>query len=378
MKIAINTLAHRTSGGGITYLKNILPRLAETNHNFVVFVPEGRNALQEPSAPNIKFRRVSLPMTMMLILVLYEQLVLPYQLRKLDVDVLYCPADIAPLLASCPIVLAVRNPNPYFTERVHSGLLRLKFLIQRGLTKLSARIADRVLFVSDFSRDIVRDQLSITASKCETIHHGIDPQALRDCDPDSSSVKGLLEERAPYVLSVSTIHRHKNYHNLIQAYAALSPSVRSQYPLVIVGRPADEQYYEELTTLVSDYGLADDIVFAGEVPYEDVGCLYRGAAAYVLPSKLETFGHTLLEAMVFDVPVLAADSTAIPEIADDAALYFSPNDPKDLETKLMQVLNDKELINRLVTNGTERLKHFSWDRNVEQLVAAFESAGEER
>lgn len=377
MKIAINTLAHRTSGGGITYLKNILPRLATTEHEFVVFVPADRDVLGDPTASNIEFHEVDLPMTIIPVLLWYEQLVLPYQLQRLDVDVLYSPADIAPLLPPCPVVLAIRNPNPYFTREVHTGWLKVKFRVQRALTKLSAQRADRVLFVSEYSQNLINDKLNLDPAKCKTIHHGINPETLRSGSPEHSTVGDLLDEYAPYVLSVSTIHRHKNYDCLIEAYAALPQSIQSQYPLMIVGRAADQQYYDELLSLVSELGLTDDVVFAGEVPYEDIGCLYREASVYVLPSKLETFGHTLLEAMTFGIPVVAADSTAIPEIAGDTACYFAPDEPEALADELARVLEDDEVASQLVKNGHDRVEHFSWDRNVQQLVETFEEVYEE-
>lgn len=377
MKVAINTLAHRTSGGGITYLKNILPRLAKTEHEFVVFVPADRDVLGDLATSNIQFHEVDLPMTIIPILLLYEQLVVPYQMRRLDIDVLYSPADIAPLLAPCPVVLAIRNPNPYFAQEVHTGWLKVKFRIQHLLTKLSAQRADRVLFVSEYSQNLINDKLNLDPANCKTIHHGIDPESLKGSSPEQSTVGDLLDEHAPYVLSVSTIHRHKNYDCLIKAYAALPKSLRSQYPLMIVGRAADQQYYDELLSLISELNLMDDVVFTGEVTYEEIGYLYREAAVYVLPSKLETFGHTLLEAMTFGIPVVAADSTAIPEIAGNAARYFAPDDPESLANELARVLEDDEVANQLVKNGHDRVNQFSWDRNVQQLVEKFEGVYEE-
>jgi glycosyltransferase involved in cell wall biosynthesis len=84
------------------------------------------------------------------------------------------------------------------------------------------------------------------------------------------------------------------------------------------------------------------------------------------------FGHTLLEAMTYDLPVVAVDSAAIPEIAGDAALYFDPENPDELTNKLETVLLDDETVAQLIGAGKTRLEHFSWDKNVQQLVETFE------
>jgi len=376
MKIAINTLAHRTSGGGITYLKNILPRLANTEHEFVIFVPQDRNKITDISEPNIVFHHVNLPLTISPVLLLYEQLLLAYKIQKQNIDLLYSPTDIAPLMAPCSVVLAIRNPNPYYTRQVHEGWPKIKFLIQKKLTWVSTMIAARVLFVSDFSKKIVNEKIDINQEKCETIYHGIDPEPIHARSLEDSSVTATVEEHSPYLLTVSTIHKHKNFECLIEGYAKISRELRSKYPLLIAGRNADEKYSDHLSSLVVEHGLENEVFFLGEIPYEDIGCLYEGATAYVLPSKLETFGHTLLEAMTFDLPVLAANSTAIPEIAGEAASYFDPNDPDDLATNLQRVLTDETLKSQLVQNGNEQIKQFSWDRNVKQLLQTFEKVNE--
>lgn len=381
MRVLINTLSH-VGGGGITYLKNMLLRFAESEHEFLVLVPADRNKLNEPPSDNVTFKSVDVPVDVLPIRLLYEQLVIPIQIARWNVDVLFSPADLTPLLTSCPTLLAIRNPNPYFSasrfglERPFSR--RVKFFVQRHLTKLSANKADQVFFVSNFSKEVSNQFLDIPPSKLNTIHHGIDPSLFRDPDPASDErLRATLAEHAPYVLTVSTITEHKNYETLLRGFAKLSPQLRAEFPLVIAGRTPSQEYFEHLQRIIAEKGIEDDVVFLGGVDYEDVPSLYAEAALYVLPSKLETFGHTLVEAMASGVPIAAAESTCIPEITGGAAVLFDPDDDSALATTLSTLLEDDERRAPLIERGKERVRDFSWDDTFSQTVRLLETVAKD-
>lgn len=367
MKVAINTLSHVT-GGGITYLSNILPRLSDDGNEYVVLVPQGRDKIIEPAARNISFVEVASPIDVLLVRLLYEQFVFPILLWYWDIDVLFSPADLTPLLAPCPAVLAIRNPNPYHQVHELDRTLyrRFKFRVQRYLTRISAWKADRVFFVSNYSKDMSNKYLNINERKLDVIYHGIDQELFKNQLPDDSDAVSAVEKSAPYLLCVSTINEHKNYEALLRGYARLPSQIRVKFPLVVAGRNSAPVYFERLQKLMISEGIENDVVFLGEVDYRDIPSLYAGAAAYVLPSKLETFGHTLVEAMASGCPIAAADATCIPEITDGAARLFDPDDPDDVAEALKAVLTDDAFQDRLIQRGAERVQDFSWDRTVSQ------------
>lgn len=377
MRVLINTLSH-VGGGGITYLKNMLPRFAESEHEFLVLVPADRNKLNEPPSDNVTFKLVTAPVDILPVRLLYEQLVIPFQIDRWNVDVLFSPADLTPLLTSCPTLLAIRNPNPYFSAS-RFGLKRpfsrrVKFVVQRHLTKLSAKKADQVFFVSDFSKEVSNQFLDIPPSKLNTVHHGIDPSLFQHPGPASDErLRATLAEHAPYLLTISTITEHKNYETLLRGYAKLSPELREEFPLVIAGRTPSQEYFEQLQRIVAEEEIEDDVVFLGGVDYEDVPSLYADAAVYVLPSKLETFGHTLVEAMASGVPIAAAESTCIPEITGEAAALFDPDADSALATILSTLLEDEERRASLVERGNERVRDFSWDETFSQTICLLET-----
>lgn len=378
MKVAINTLAHVT-GGGITYFENVLPRLAEDGDEYLVIVPADREKITRVDADNVTFVETSVPTGTIVGRLLHEQLVLPILLWRWGVDVLFSPADLTPLLAPCPSVLAIRNPNPYFDapDIDRTRYRRLKFRVQRYLTRLSARKASEVFFVSEFSRDISTAALSLSPDATHVIHHGIDPSLFREPSPPTDEdLRRTVEDRRPYLLTVSTINEHKNYETLLRGYARLPAKLREEYSLLVAGRNSAPAYFERLQTICRENGIADDVIFLGEVAYANVPFLYANAACYVLPSKLETFGHTLVEAMASKTPIVAAEATCIPEITGGAAALFDPDDPDALATVLADVLTDGDRRESLRAAGSRRVEDFSWDETVARTKALLSEAAE--
>ena len=124
--------------------------------------------------------------------------------------------------------------------------------------------------------------------------------------------------------------------------------------------------------LVARLGLQERVRFLGHVAYGDILRFYRGAAALVFPSLLESFGHPLLEAMLAGTPVLAADIPALREVGGDAALYFDPHDPADLARAVDELSTRPEATHERVERGRERARRFSWKRSLDQLCGVFE------
>ncbi|SDY32991.1 glycosyltransferase family 4 protein [Halopenitus persicus] len=381
MKVAINTLSHVT-GGGITYFENVLPRLADDGDEYLVLVPAGRDKITRVDASNIRFVETSFPVGFLLGRLFYEQVVFPLLLWYWDVDVLLSPADLTPLLAPCPSVLAIRNPNPYFRapDLDRTRFRRVKFRLQRYLTWLAARKASEVFFVSEFSRDISAETLGLPAEKTHVVYHGLDRSLFEEPAVPDDELRDRIGANKPYLLTISTINEHKNYETLLRGYARLPERIRSEYDLLVAGRNSAPEYFDRLQEICRNEGIDKQVQFLGEVDYEYVPYLYQHASLYVLPSKLETFGHTLVEAMASGTPIVAADATCIPEIVDGAAVLFDPDSPTALADSIEAVLTEETRRDDLVARGTDRVTEFSWDRTVDRtkalLTTAAQSTGE--
>ena len=97
-------------------------------------------------------------------------------------------------------------------------------------------------------------------------------------------------------------------------------------------------------------------------------CLYNLASLFVFPSLCEGFGLPLLEAMASRLPLLVSGVSALPEIADVAALYFDPNSPESIAGRVIEVLQDKSLQKKLIVRGKERSKDFNWEKTAVETL----------
>jgi glycosyltransferase involved in cell wall biosynthesis len=344
---------------------NVLPRLAKAlpNTELRVLVTSDRLVEVLAPAPNVTLERRAHRGAAQRLAFTYFRL--PGLARQWRADLLFCCAECVPPRLPCPSIASFRNPN-VFTHLKQgwpvSQQLRLGLL--RWLGRLSARVADRVLFVSDDSARWIGDSIALEPARRVVIHHGIDATQWRARSPERHHPR-------PYFLSVSSIYRYKNFVRLIQAYAKLAATRADVPDLLIIGDDRDPDYARQMREARSAAGsAAERIHLLGEVHYEKIRGYYAGAEAFVFPSYLETFGHPLLEAMAMDVPVVAADIAVFREIGGDGALYADPFAPDALASAMAKVLAPG-VRSELVSRGRARVDHFTWERSVEALRSLF-------
>ena len=375
MHILINALSAKT-GGGLTYLNHLirdLDRIDEKNSYTVLVTVKNRQRVLGDS--KLRMNVLIIGADSVWRRLLYEQWVLPRLLVSIKADLMFAPAEIAPLRARCPVVLGIQNPHPYYNEGVNWSVpQRLRHLILRTVARPSARKAKRVIFVSDTSRQHVVGVLGIDPNKTKAIHHGVD---LSIFDSVSTSQAQDAKDRycggEDYILSVSDLMPHKNYPMLMEAYSLLSSDLRDKFKLLIVGggTAAQTKAHKEHTQLL---GIPDRVVFSGSVPHQELARIYGGATLFVMPSRLETFGIPLIEAMASGLPILASKASAIPEVVGNAALLFDPYNVQELTSSMTSVLTDEQLRGSLIASSRTRAADFSLESTAANTLQVFEDA----
>jgi glycosyltransferase involved in cell wall biosynthesis len=293
-------------------------------------------------------------------------------LNPLTADLYFSVGEYSPLRMPCPVVAAFRNPN-VFTKLDQGWPLyqRIRLAVLRGLSWLSAKRDDRIMFVSQDSANWIGDVMGMPESKRVVVHHGIDSKAFLG-DVDGPREEGVI-------LSVSSVYRYKNYVRLIEAYAQLARSRPETPDLVIVGDDQDSVYQQQMVEAREATGdLAEKIHLVGAVAYEQVKEYYQNASLFVFPSYLETFGHPLLEAMGCDVPVVAADIPVFREIAQDAVLYADPYKVESIAAAMEDGLASQSHRQAMVERGRKRVEHFTWERSTNRLLSVFSELVAER
>jgi glycosyltransferase involved in cell wall biosynthesis len=300
---------------------------------------------------------------------------LPKKLRELNIDVFHAPAERGlPLLKPCPFVVTVHESyeRSYWREvypTLRSRLWYWKYEISNYCR------ADALITVSDTTRRKLIE-LNVTRERqCRRVYLAPAREFRAEPDANDSEILRKCGLSAPYILYVGGYDKRKNVNALVEAFdSANLPNHR----LAIVARkewdfPQLLERWKQLSCFSKLFLLE---LTPGEIP-----ALYRNADFFVNPSSWESFSFQLTEAMACGLPLLCSNSTAIPEIARDAAQYFDPDNRDDLVSWLRRFASDTQLKTQLRQKGFERVKAFSWDATAEETVAIYRdvvSKGSER
>lgn len=372
MKIAINALGV-DGGGGQTYLEAILPELdaLDTQNDYVILLRKNHSVSLPALSKRFKIALIPVRQPSWLWRVVIEQLSLPYWLKKEKIDLLYSPADATSLLAPCPVVLAMRNPNLYVKMKMGWPLrYRLKFAVLSIMARLSTKKATQIIFVSEASRALATQRIPIPPEKINIVYHGVGAFFFKKSPPPASD----FQKKSPYILSVSSIYRYKNYVRLIQAFAQIKDKLPKKYHLIIIGSSFDNDYYHTMKQTIKALGLEDRVHHLVGYTVQELPAVYQNASLFVFPSFLETFGHTLVEAMASQVPIAAADIEPTREITAGAALYFDPFQVQAIAAAIQEGLTNEQRRKDLVQRGSEQVKKFSWKICAEQTLKIFRKA----
>jgi glycosyltransferase involved in cell wall biosynthesis len=360
-RILVNALS-MSQGGGRSYVVNLLRELRRDDRGFrftLLATPDQLEGLDASGIAVEPLRLPSQPRALRLPLrVLYEEIGLPARARRFDL--LYCVADICPPIAPVPVVVLMRNLNIYDRRFYDDARLRTLF----RLARLGATRARFAVFPSRAAADAIRRTIPIDEARVAVVHYGVSAASFTAAEPFRSEV--------PYLFLPASPERHKNIETLIESLRFVS---EPRLELWIAGNSLlDPAHTRTLEELAARLGLGERVRFLGPVPYAELLGYYRGAAAFVFPSLIESFGHPLLEAMLAGAPVVASDIPTFREIAGDAALYFPPLDAKALAAQIDALRADPADTAARLARARERAAGFSWERSVDALCAVFERA----
>ena len=370
MRIAIDGSAAMV-GGSATYMFNLLPALAQIDqeNEYIIICTQSQTKWVIELPGNFRYERIPTHWKKAAKRIWWMQTKLPKFLKENQIDVLYSLNDQTSFFAPCSVVLAIRNLVPYTSPNVTEGLKgKLRLLLLRILTQISVWKTSKVIFVSNISKEIISKKLGIPDKKSIVIHHG-----LSELFRVSATVNSQFKKYQPYVLSVSTIYRHKNYVPLIRAFAKLLKKYGLSYNLLIAGRTVHREYFAEMKKIIADEGIGSHVQLLGEIEYSKIPALYAGARLFAFPSYLETFGLPLVEAMASGVPVVCSNASVMTEICGDAALYFDPLDIDGMIKVMYESLTDTSLWEKMHRRGLERAKEFSWIKTAQRVLDVLKS-----
>lgn len=236
------------------------------------------------------------------------------------------------------------------------------------------RRADLLLSISHSSADEAQNYLGFAPEQVVSIGTAADSQFhQQNSSADTlASVCARHGLTRPFVMYTGGIDHRKNIDGLISAFALLPAPLRKAYQLAVVCK-ADEAAKHHLQTLARQEGLVDDtLVLTGFVPEDDLIALYHACTVFVFPSWHEGFGLPALEAMACGAPVIASNTSSLPEVVGLQEALFDPLDVNAIAAKILQVLTDDSFRERLVAHGLQQAATFSWDITAQHALNALE------
>ena len=261
--------------------------------------------------------------------------------RRWGADLLHA-TYIGPVRCSCPVAVTLHDMS--FRRLPEYFSLRDRLLFAT-LLPASLRRAAVVLIDSEHTRREVARFFPSLKTPVSAVPLGVSPrfQPTRG-EAGGEAVRRRYGTGECYILAVGNLQPRKNLASLVRAFGLL----RDQFPdvrLVIAGQVRWRS--SSLLALVRSLGLTSDVVFPGYVPLEDLPALYSCASVFVYPSTYEGFGLPILEAMACGTPVVAMNTSSIPEVAGDAALLVDPTSTDELTSAISRLLEDQGLADRL-------------------------------
>lgn len=292
----------------------------------------------------------------------WDQLYLPTELMKRDVDVYHAPSFILPLMRPCKTVVTYHDAtSKLFPENLGAKVSDY----YDKWSEISARNADYIICNSEYTANDLMKYYGISGDKVEVTYPAALPQYRPHDDVDLTSIQKQYGLEHPYILYVGTIEMRKNIGLMLQAFAHIKRNRGIRHQMLLVGRVRENF---EVEKIIRKLGLSQDVVLAGYVPDDDMPRLYSAADLCVYVSLYEGFGLPPLEAMRCGTPVVVSNVTSIPEVVGDAGIMVDPYNVDEIAAGLYKVLTDTALRERMRSRGLQRAEMFSWAKAARQTL----------
>lgn len=283
-------------------------------------------------------------------------------LERNQIDIFISPDGYLSLKTKVPQLAVIHDIN------FHHSPKGLPFLTSWYLNKFFPKFVDkakRVVTVSEYSKVDIITCYGIKESKIDVVYNGANNAFSQLSDEEVKNTRIKISDGAPYFVFVGAFNPRKNVDGLIKAYSLFREKTYSTIKLVLVGEPMFKT--KSIRNAFSNCPFKDDIVFTGRQEVEELRSIIGASFAMIFPSFFEGFGIPVLEAIKCEVPLAVSNTTAMPEVAGNAAIYFDPSSTESIANSMIELLNNEPLRKKLVENAKIQSKKFNWDFSAAKL-----------
>ncbi|MBU0648687.1 glycosyltransferase family 4 protein [Patescibacteria group bacterium] len=348
-----------------------MKKIADPKDQFILYTNKPlHSGLEKMPADNWREKRLKWPLSRF-----WTQGRLSLEMLFKAPDVLYIPAHAMPVIHPKKTVVTLHDVG---FERYPELYPKPDLWYHRWSVGYTISQAVKIITVSNFSKDELIKFYQIPPEKIEVTHLGYDAENYKVID-DKVRIDSVLKKyniKKPYIFYIGRLEPKKNSLLLIEAFGRYKQKHKDdQVSLVLVGRPGFNyiKIRKQVAQCIEKYNLEKWIVRTGWIPEAEVPYIYNGAACFVFPSAYEGFGIPLLEAMACGTPVLSSRAASLPEVGQDAVMYFETHEVESLVQGLKKILHDPALQTALREKGFQRVKNFSWRKTAQQTLDILKS-----
>lgn len=351
--------------GTENYSYQLLKALSKIDrkNDYIIYLRPGISGVGKwPS--NFQFKTISWPR-------LWTQAGLAIQTFKDPIEVLFVSAHTLPLIrrSGLKTVLSVHDLGAEYLPRMHQ-LKQALYL--KWMTKFQLKTTTRLIAVSQATKDDLVKKVGCDPQKIRVVYEGYNSKQFK-VQNHKFKVGTLVNSLRPYYLFVGTIQPRKNLERLIKAYQMYLARGSAGFPpsLVLVGSRG--WLSDKIYKLPKKLGIEDKVKFLGYVSNHNLNDLYQGAIALTFPSLFEGFGLPILEAQACGCPVITSNLSSMPEVAGQGAILVDPYNINEIANAMIEVI-DKNVRARLIKNGLENVKRFSWEKCARETLEVLDEA----
>jgi glycosyltransferase involved in cell wall biosynthesis len=335
----------------------------DKENEYVIFVREDKDRTCIQETFNFKIREIkasSFPE--------WEQIKLPRAIREEKIDLLHCTANTAPLFTSVPIILTLHDI--IFAEKTNLtgnhyqnfGNLYRKLLLPRVGKKVK-----QILTVSQSERTTIINHMKVDSKKVTVLYNAVDNSFLRLSKQEIEPIRKKYNLPNEFILFFGNSAPKKNSIGTLKGYVEYCKIHKNAIPLVVAGA-FENEIKEEVYDLELSSEIKQKIITIGYIPFNEQPAMYNLANLFLYTSKRESFGMPILESMACGTPVITSLTSSMPEIAGGAAHLVNPHDVSSIAQGILKVMSDVGYRELLIENGLERVKFFSWENTVKELL----------
>ena len=307
---------------------------------------------------------------------LWEQFSLPRAVNQLNLDMLHCTSNTAPIRCKVPLILTLHDiifleprdkSNKSFYQDM--GWRYRRFVVPRILKKCK-----RIITVSDFEYNNIITKLQIPEEKMVMIYNGYN-KWFRPVEDTELIYQQYIEEPG-YFFFLGNTDPKKNTERTLIAYSKYLEMSDVKRKLLMAD--LDRGYLDEIIDRNDIGNIRDHIVMPGYIKNADLPYIYNNAFAFLYTSLRESFGIPLLEAMACGTPVITSNTSSMPEIGGPDVIMVNPQNANEITEKMLLLEKDKALYQKQKETGIIRAQQFSWEYTAEQLLTVYEDVYRQR